>query len=184
MNSNKLNAEHQTLQDTINNSRLINQLDLISLRNKFLNSKPFPHIYIDDMWNNNFLNKIALEVISFKNWAGEKDFFGSKKKRWQNNWDKLPYNTNKFLAYLNQSLFINIIEKSADNKFKISPEMMNLLGCSKENFYKLIDLMNYKKSKETDTYYFAGKNRANKERIVNIKNKTSPFSKLLALNIK
>ena len=44
--------------------------------------------------------------------------------------------------------------------------------------------MNYKKSKETDTYYFAGKNRANKERIVNIKNKTSPFSKLLALNIK
>jgi ATP-dependent RNA helicase SUPV3L1/SUV3 len=83
-----------------------------------------------------------------------------------------------------EKLFINIIEKSADNKFKISPEMMNLLGCSKENFYKLIDLMNYKKSKETDTYYFAGKNRANKERIVNIKNKTSPFSKLLALNIK
>jgi hypothetical protein len=61
---------------------------------------------------------------------------------------------------------------------------MNLLGCSKENFYKLIDLMDYKKTKETDTYYFAGKNRTNKERIVNKKNKTNPFSKLLALNIK
>ena len=83
-----------------------------------------------------------------------------------------------------EKLFINIIEKSIDHKFKISAEMMNLLGCSKENFYKLIDLMNYKKSKDTDTYYFSGKNRSNKEKIVNKKNKTSPFSKLLALNIK
>ena len=83
-----------------------------------------------------------------------------------------------------EKLFINIIEKSVDHKFKISSEMMNLLGCSKENFYELIDLMDYKKSKDTDTYYFAGKNRTNKERIVDKKNKTSPFSKLLALNIK
>ena len=83
-----------------------------------------------------------------------------------------------------EKLFINIIEKSIDRKFRISPEMMNLLGCSKENFYKLIDLMNYKKSKETNTYYFAGKNRTNKEKIVNKKNITNPFSKLLALNIK
>jgi ATP-dependent RNA helicase SUPV3L1/SUV3 len=83
-----------------------------------------------------------------------------------------------------EKLFINIIEKSIGHKFKISAEMMNLLGCSKENFYRLIDLMNYKKSKDTDTYYFSGKNRSNKEKIVNKKNKTSPFSKLLALNIK
>jgi len=83
-----------------------------------------------------------------------------------------------------EKLFINIIEKSIDRRFRVSSEMMNLLGCSKENFYKLIDLMDYKKTKETDTYYFAGKNRTNKERIVNKKNKTNPFSKLLALNIK
>ena len=83
-----------------------------------------------------------------------------------------------------EKLFINIIEKSIDRKFRVSSEMMNLLGCSKENFYKLMDLMDYKKTKETDTYYFAGKNRTNKERIVNKKNKTNPFSKLLALNIK
>ena len=110
MNSDKLDLKLQTLQDTINNSCLINQLDLMQLRNEFLNSKPFPHIFIDDMWDNDFLKKVALEAISFKNWAGEKDFFGSKKKKWQNNWDKLPDDTNKFLAYLNQSTFINIIE--------------------------------------------------------------------------
>jgi ATP-dependent RNA helicase SUPV3L1/SUV3 len=83
-----------------------------------------------------------------------------------------------------EKLFIIIIEKSIDRKFKISPEMMNLLGCTKEDFYKLVELMNYKKSKEADTYYFAGENRKNKEKIIVKKDKTNPFSKLLALNIK
>ena len=83
-----------------------------------------------------------------------------------------------------EKLFISIIDKSIDRKFKISPEMMNLLGCTKENFFKLMDLMNYKKSKETDTYYFAGENRKNKEKVIIKKDKTNPFSKLLALNIK
>ena len=44
--------------------------------------------------------------------------------------------------------------------------------------------MNYKKTQEIDTYYFAGENRKNKEKPVLNKNKASPFTKLLALNIK
>ena len=83
-----------------------------------------------------------------------------------------------------EKLFINIIEKSIDRKFKISAEMMNLLGCTKENFYKLMELMSYKKSQETDTYYFAGKNSKNKQNMIVKKNNTNPFSKLLALKIK
>jgi len=83
-----------------------------------------------------------------------------------------------------EKLFISIIEKTIDKKFKISPEMMNLLGCTKENFYKLLDLMNYKKSKDSDTYYFTGNNRKNNKKLIISKNKTNPFSKLLALNIK
>ena len=62
--------------------------------------------------------------------------------------------------------------------------MMNLLGCTKENFFKLMRLMNYKKSKDSDTYYFSPNNKKNKEKIVLNKNKINPFSKLLALNIK
>ena len=83
-----------------------------------------------------------------------------------------------------EKLFIIIIEKTIDRKFKISSEMMNLLGCSKENFFKLMALMNYKKSKEVDTYYFAGENKKNDEKIIIKKDKSNPFSKLLALNIK
>ena len=83
-----------------------------------------------------------------------------------------------------EKLFINIIDKTVDKKFKISPEMMNLLGCTKENFYKLMDLMNYKKSKDGDTYYFSGDREKNKKKIILNKSKANPFNKLLALNIK
>ena len=83
-----------------------------------------------------------------------------------------------------EKLFINIMDTTIDRKFKISPEMMNLLGCTKENFFKLITLMNYKKSKDGDTYYFSSDNKKNKDKIAANKNKINPFSKLLALNIK
>ena len=37
--------------------------------------------------------------------------------------------------------------------------MMNLLGCSKENFYKLMVNMNYKKDAAVDTYILKEKKR-------------------------
>jgi len=83
-----------------------------------------------------------------------------------------------------EKLFINIIDKTVSKKFKISPEMMNLLGCTKENFYKLIELMNYKKLKNSDMYYFSGVNKKSKAKMIINKNKNNPFSKLLTLNIK
>jgi len=46
-----------------------------------------------------------------------------------------------------EKLFIKIIDSTKDRKFKINSSMMNLLGCSKENFFKLMDYMNYKKDK-------------------------------------
>jgi ATP-dependent RNA helicase SUPV3L1/SUV3 len=83
-----------------------------------------------------------------------------------------------------EKLFISIMNKTVAKKFKISPEMMNLLGCTKENFYKLMNLMNYKKSKDSDTYYFSGNDKRIREKVIINKNRTNPFSKLLALNIK
>ena len=56
-----------------------------------------------------------------------------------------------------EKLFLKIIENSKDKKFKVNSEMMNLLGCSKENFYKLMTYMNYKKDKAIDTYILGRK---------------------------
>ena len=46
------------------------------------------------------------------------------------------------------------------------------------------DIMNYKKTKEPDTYFFIGENIKNKKRLINKKPLNNPFKKLLTLNIK
>jgi ATP-dependent RNA helicase SUPV3L1/SUV3 len=82
-----------------------------------------------------------------------------------------------------EKLFISILEKTNNRKFIISSEMMNLLGCSKENFYELMGLMKYKKEKEENTYMFVGEPKKNKKKFNNNRD-TNPFNKLLSLNIK
>ena len=82
-----------------------------------------------------------------------------------------------------EKLFISILDKTKNRKFTITSDMMNLLGCSKENFYKLMDLMNYKKDKDKDTYIFYGDRKKDKK-ILKKRKISSPFEKLLSLNIK
>jgi ATP-dependent RNA helicase SUPV3L1/SUV3 len=82
-----------------------------------------------------------------------------------------------------EKLFIKIIDATSERKFKINAEMMNLLGCSKENFYKLMNYMNYRKDKAVDTYVFKGE-RIRKEKSIKFDKKENPFNKLLSLNIK
>ena len=82
-----------------------------------------------------------------------------------------------------EKLFLKILDNTKDKKFKINAEMMNLLGCTKENFYKLMSYMNYKKDKDIDTYVFKGEKRK-KEKIIQFDKKNNPFNKLLSLNIK
>ena len=50
-----------------------------------------------------------------------------------------------------ERLFIMILNSKKDdrtNEIKLIPEMLNLLGCNKENFIKLIQKMNYKISEK------------------------------------
>ena len=82
-----------------------------------------------------------------------------------------------------EKLFLKIMENTKEKKFKINAEMMNLLGCTKENFYKLMTYMNYKKDKAIDTYIFRGEKKK-KEKIIRFDKKENPFNKLLSLNLK
>ena len=69
-------------------------------------------------------------------------------------------------------------------QFQITSEMMNLLGCSKENFYQLLDLMNYKREgKKKDIFLYIGDKKIRKKtKFINENN--NPFKKLISLNIK
>tara|TARA_B100000963_G_scaffold139251_1_gene121296 strand:+ start:2528 stop:4993 length:2466 start_codon:yes stop_codon:yes gene_type:complete len=82
-----------------------------------------------------------------------------------------------------EKLFIKMLESTKERKFKINSDMINLLGCSTENFHKLMALMNYKKAKEPDTYFYLGDKKKEKKIFKN-KDSSNPFNKLLELNLK
>ena len=54
-----------------------------------------------------------------------------------------------------ERLFMKIINSSSDKikEIKLIPEMLNLLGCSKENFKKLIKVMNYKVTEKNNEVF-------------------------------
>ncbi len=83
-----------------------------------------------------------------------------------------------------EKFFLKIIENTNEGKFKISSEMMNLLGCSKENFFRLMDLMNYRKdNNNVDVYSYRGY-RKEKSKVKFGNKKDNPFQKLMSLNLK
>ena len=83
-----------------------------------------------------------------------------------------------------EKLFIKILDNTKDRKFKINSEMMNLLGCTKESFYKLMTYMDYKKDKAEDTYIFKGEKKKKTDKFIKFDKNENPFKKLLSLNIK
>tara|TARA_B100001250_G_scaffold407732_1_gene428967 strand:+ start:279 stop:2747 length:2469 start_codon:yes stop_codon:yes gene_type:complete len=83
-----------------------------------------------------------------------------------------------------EKLFLKIIENTKEGKFQITSEMMNLLGSSKENFYQLLELMNYKReNNKKDIFFYIG-DRKERKKSKFFNKKDSPFKKLTALNIK
>ena len=85
-----------------------------------------------------------------------------------------------------ERLFLKIIENSKDGMFKIDSDMINLIGCSKENFFKLLKLMEYKPKKiegaKEELFIYKPKFLKNKKEKDNKKiGKDNPFDKLLRL---
>ena len=85
-----------------------------------------------------------------------------------------------------ERLFIIIMNSSDKNEIKLTSEMLNLLGCNKENFLKLIEKMSYKsfiKNKETFFKYIRSKNNKKNYEFSSNK-KDNPFNILKEINFK
>ena len=81
-----------------------------------------------------------------------------------------------------ERLFMLIIK--SEKEIKMIPEMLNLLGCNKENFKKLLKNMNYKVTEKNNEVFFKYKPEKNYRK--NIKRNTlkeSPFGILKDLNL-
>jgi len=87
-----------------------------------------------------------------------------------------------------ERLFVKIINSNPNknNKIKLVPEMLNLLGCSKENFLKLIKKMNYKTLEENNEFYFKySQNKQKVKKFIPKSKKTdNPFSILKKMSLK
>ena len=85
-----------------------------------------------------------------------------------------------------ERLFVLIINSTSkqNTEIKIVPEMLNLLGCSKENFKKLLQEMDYKIFQKNDETYFKY-NPIKKFKKINPKkvSSESPFKVLKNLNL-
>ena len=69
-------------------------------------------------------------------------------------------------------------------EIKLVPEMLNLLGCNKDNFKKLIQKMNYKIIEKNEDIFFKYNPQKKAKKTFNKKtNKENPFRVLKDLNL-
>ena len=84
-----------------------------------------------------------------------------------------------------ERLFVQIINSNPEKgkEIKLVPEMLNLLGCSKENFKKLIEKMNYKTiEKNNDIYFKYNPKKQIKKIFKRVNSSNNPFKVLKNLN--
>ncbi len=87
-----------------------------------------------------------------------------------------------------ERLFVKIMNSDPENnkEIKLIPEMLNLLGCSKDNFVKLIKNMNYKTYEKNGEIYFKYTPRKDYKKNVSFKTnkKENPFNILKEMSFK
>ena len=84
----------------------------------------------------NFIPKFGLNFLENKNISDKKFLLLCGFENFENFYIRID---------ILERLFLKIIEKTKNGIFKIESNMVNLIGCSNENFYKLLKLMQYKR---------------------------------------
>ena len=84
-----------------------------------------------------------------------------------------------------ERLFMKIINSDVKNlkEIKMVPEMLNLLGCNKDDFKELLKAMNYKIIERNDDIFFKYNPKKNIKKIRNKTTKENPFKILKDLNL-
>jgi ATP-dependent RNA helicase SUPV3L1/SUV3 len=116
--------------------------------------KPEPVILRTLLWKNHHQTYLKLNPPTFG-----LNFIDDKESR--NKYFMLLCGFEKFDNYfvridILERLFMQIINSGSEKikEIKLVPEMLNLLGCSKDNFKRLIQKMNYKITEKDDDLFF------------------------------
>ena len=82
-----------------------------------------------------------------------------------------------------ERLFLKILETSKNGIFELQSDMLNLLGCSKDDFKNLMLKMNYIVKNENDKIHFQYKPKKNTIKKIKYKDTSNPFAKLKNMKI-
>ena len=188
--------KRETIQQMIKN---ISKEDRLSIRKAGIKIGRY-HIFLPKMLKPNAVNlRVKLWKLFFledKNYVVPKSGLNFLKDEFKKN--------NKFLLICGfenfgnfyvrvdilERLFVKIIENTKNNIFKIDSNMINLIGCSKDNFFKLLKLMQYipiKNDNNKKDDLFSYKPKFAKSKVKKQDKKTTennPFSKLAELRFR
>jgi Rps23 Pro-64 3,4-dihydroxylase Tpa1-like proline 4-hydroxylase len=117
---------------------------LKNFKKKFLRNTPFPHLVMDNFFENSLFEKIDTEILqlnkkSFFNKRGKFYNTSVEKNKWISKNINLPKNINKVLRFLNSNLWIkNLMELSEINDLfgveVINKNISNFHSMSKNGF--------------------------------------------------
>ena len=82
-----------------------------------------------------------------------------------------------------ERLFLKILETSKNGIFELQSDMLNLLGCNKDDFKNLMLKMNYIVKNENDKIHFQYKPKKNTIKKMKYKDTSNPFAKLKNMKI-
>ena len=108
----------------------LDQLDKIALDNKekYSTASPFPHIVLDNFFDEEILNEILKEFPKNLDQIGNEFNNKVEKKLSLNNSKLLSQHTNNFLNFLNSQIFLNFLQKLTNIDEKLVPDPYLLGG--------------------------------------------------------
>jgi Rps23 Pro-64 3,4-dihydroxylase Tpa1-like proline 4-hydroxylase len=81
-----------------------------ALAASYKRERPFPHAVIKNLFEQDFLAKLASDVNKFNDFDGEKDFFGAQKKRFCSSPQRLPPTVLELISACHSKVFIAFLE--------------------------------------------------------------------------
>ena len=88
----------------------------------YIHSKPFPHIVIEDLFDENLLNRILGEFPENIQQIGDNFDNKAERKLSLNDTNKFSNVTNDFINFLNSKIFINFLQNITDVDEKLRPD--------------------------------------------------------------
>ncbi|HRH60674.1 MAG TPA: 2OG-Fe(II) oxygenase [Chitinophagaceae bacterium] len=81
-----------------------------TLCSTYQNNLPSPHITLKNLFSKDYLRQVCTELDTISFFDGEKNFYGSQKKKYLGDITKFPSKTQQLLLYLNSKPFLDFLE--------------------------------------------------------------------------